>query len=40
VVSFVTPGELDALKGLADAKGESVSMAIHRILSSALRREK
>ncbi len=36
VVSFVTPGEFQALKELADARGESVSAAVHLILSSAL----
>jgi len=39
VVSFVTPAELDALNGLADDRGESLSSLIHRILLSALARQ-
>ena len=39
VVSFVTRGELDALNELAEARGESLSSAIHRILRSALTKQ-
>jgi len=40
VVSFVTRGEFDALTELADIRGESLSAVVHRILRSALRKEK
>jgi len=40
VVSFVTPGELDALMGLADDRSQSVSSVVHRILASALAKPK
>jgi hypothetical protein len=38
-VSFVTRGELDALNERAEARGESLSSAIHRILRSALTKQ-
>ena len=40
VVSFVTRGEFDVLRELADDRGESISAVIHLILSSALAEEK
>ena len=40
VVSFVTRGEFDSLLELADDRGESVSAVVHRILRSALMKEK
>ena len=39
VVSFVTPGELIALKKRADARNATLSSMVHHILSSALRKE-
>lgn len=39
VVSFVTRAELEALNGLAEDRGESLSALIHRILLSALARQ-
>jgi len=40
VVSFVTRGEFDVLSELADMRGESLSAVVHRIIRSALRKEK
>jgi hypothetical protein len=40
VVTFVTTGEFDTLIQIADDRGASVSSVIHRILSSALLKEK
>jgi len=39
IVSFVTRGEFDALMDLADARDESVSAVVHRILRSALAKQ-
>ena len=40
VVSFVTRAEFETLAQLADARSESLSSAIHRILSAGLAEEK
>jgi len=39
VVSFVTRYEFDALTDLADARDESVSALVHRILRSVLTKQ-
>ena len=40
VVSFLTPGELDSLVELADARGASISAVVHQILRSKLVEQK
>ena len=40
VVSFLTPGELDALVELADIRGASISAVVHQILRSKLVEQK
>jgi hypothetical protein len=36
VVTFVTPDQLENLKGIATAEGSSISSVVHHMLASAL----